>query len=136
MLWSLCAGRRPCAILCSGHQLSHASPQPVRSHHALQLQVKTVIHIWGLTATLVCKRFRCAAVVCTARNCLCCLHCQILPSRRYFETDAFNGVEPKWWFGGGSDITPSYVNEEDMKQFHGVYKVIIFCHVLLKEQCN
>jgi len=36
---------------------------------------------------------------------------------RYFETD--NG---HWWFGGGTDITPAYVDEEDMKHFHGVYK--------------
>jgi len=36
---------------------------------------------------------------------------------RYFETDG--GV---WWFGGGTDITPSYLDEEDMKHFHGTYK--------------
>ena len=37
---------------------------------------------------------------------------------RYFETDG--GV---WWFGGGTDITPSYLDEADMKHFHGTYKV-------------
>jgi len=36
---------------------------------------------------------------------------------RYFETDG--GV---WWFGGGSDLTPSYLFEEDVKHFHGTYK--------------
>eukprot|EP00633_Aureoumbra_lagunensis_P001782 CAMPEP_0197287854 /NCGR_PEP_ID=MMETSP0890-20130614/4636_1 /TAXON_ID=44058 ORGANISM="Aureoumbra lagunensis, Strain CCMP1510" /NCGR_SAMPLE_ID=MMETSP0890 /ASSEMBLY_ACC=CAM_ASM_000533 /LENGTH=376 /DNA_ID=CAMNT_0042758047 /DNA_START=65 /DNA_END=1192 /DNA_ORIENTATION=- len=36
---------------------------------------------------------------------------------RYFETDG--GV---WWFGGGTDITPSYLFEDDMKHFHGAYK--------------
>jgi coproporphyrinogen III oxidase len=36
---------------------------------------------------------------------------------RYFETDG--GVS---WFGGGTDITPSYLNVEDMKHFHGTYK--------------
>ena len=36
---------------------------------------------------------------------------------RYFETDG--GV---WWFGGGTDITPSYLDEDDMKHFHGSYK--------------
>ena len=36
---------------------------------------------------------------------------------RYFETDG--GV---WWFGGGTDITPCYVDEDDMKHFHGTYK--------------
>lgn len=42
---------------------------------------------------------------------------------RYFETDG--GV---WWFGGGTDITPSYVNEDDMKHFHGTYKNICDKH--------
>lgn len=42
---------------------------------------------------------------------------------RYFETDG--GL---WWFGGGTDITPSFVNEEDMKQFHGTYKKVCDRH--------
>lgn len=33
-----------------------------------------------------------------------------------------------WWFGGGTDITPSYVNEEDMKHFHGTYKEVCDKH--------
>ncbi|CAI7817997.1 unnamed protein product [Closterium sp. NIES-53] len=44
---------------------------------------------------------------------------------RYFETDAPAGVKdaPRaWWFGGGTDITPSYLFEEDMKHFHGLQK--------------
>jgi len=51
-------------------------------------------------------------------------HCPTMHfNYRYFETDG--GV---WWFGGGTDITPSYVNEEDMKHFHGVYKEICDKH--------
>jgi coproporphyrinogen III oxidase len=42
---------------------------------------------------------------------------------RYFETDG--GV---WWFGGGTDITPAYINEDDMKHFHGTYKEICDKH--------
>jgi coproporphyrinogen III oxidase len=42
---------------------------------------------------------------------------------RYFETDG--GV---WWFGGGTDITPAYVNEDDMKHFHGTYKEVCDKH--------
>ena len=42
---------------------------------------------------------------------------------RYFETDEWNGIPKQWWFGGGTDITPSYLYEEDMKFFHGTYKV-------------
>lgn len=42
---------------------------------------------------------------------------------RYFETDG--GV---WWFGGGTDITPSYIDEDDMKHFHGTYKDICDKH--------
>eukprot|EP00475_Leptophrys_vorax_P024521 TRINITY_DN33861_c0_g1_i1.p1 TRINITY_DN33861_c0_g1~~TRINITY_DN33861_c0_g1_i1.p1 ORF type:complete len:404 (+),score=30.76 TRINITY_DN33861_c0_g1_i1:53-1264(+) len=44
---------------------------------------------------------------------------------RYFETDAPSDAPdaPRaWWFGGGTDITPSYLFEEDMKHFHGVQK--------------
>jgi coproporphyrinogen III oxidase len=33
---------------------------------------------------------------------------------RYFETDEGK----KWWFGGGIDLTPHYVNEEDARFFH------------------
>jgi len=36
---------------------------------------------------------------------------------RFFETD--RGL---WWFGGGTDLTPSYLFEEDAKHFHSVYK--------------
>merc|ERR1719311_1102268 len=42
---------------------------------------------------------------------------------RYFETDG--GV---WWFGGGTDITPAYLFEEDMAHFHGTYKKICDSH--------
>lgn len=42
---------------------------------------------------------------------------------RYFETDG--GV---WWFGGGTDITPSYLNLDDMKHFHGTYKEVCDRH--------
>jgi coproporphyrinogen III oxidase len=51
-------------------------------------------------------------------------HCPTMHfNYRYFETDG--GV---WWFGGGTDITPSYVNEDDMKHFHGTYKEICDNH--------
>jgi len=36
---------------------------------------------------------------------------------RYFETES-----GAWWFGGGTDITPSYLDLDDMKHFHGTYK--------------
>jgi len=51
-------------------------------------------------------------------------HCPTMHfNYRYFETDG--GV---WWFGGGTDITPSYVNEDDMKHFHGTYKEVCDKH--------
>ena len=42
---------------------------------------------------------------------------------RYFETDG--GV---WWFGGGSDLTPSYLFEDDVKHFHQTYKNVCDKH--------
>uniref|UniRef100_A0A7S2L134 coproporphyrinogen oxidase n=2 Tax=Leptocylindrus danicus TaxID=163516 RepID=A0A7S2L134_9STRA len=51
-------------------------------------------------------------------------HCPTMHfNYRYFETDG--GV---WWFGGGTDITPSFINEDDMKQFHGTYKEVCDKH--------
>ncbi|KAL5214133.1 hypothetical protein ABZP36_003285 [Zizania latifolia] len=44
---------------------------------------------------------------------------------RYFETDAPKdapGAPKQWWFGGGTDLTPSYIIEEDVKHFHSVQK--------------
>ncbi|GAA5987089.1 hypothetical protein JCM10908_001021 [Rhodotorula pacifica] len=44
---------------------------------------------------------------------------------RYFEIQDPNDPngEPKaWWFGGGTDLTPSYLYEEDARSFHGLYK--------------
>jgi coproporphyrinogen III oxidase len=48
---------------------------------------------------------------------------------RYFEVteplqegDEGTGKVLTWWFGGGSDLTPSYLFEEDAKHFHGTLK--------------
>ncbi|GMH54964.1 hypothetical protein TrRE_jg4634 [Triparma retinervis] len=51
-------------------------------------------------------------------------HCPTMHfNYRYFETDG--GV---WWFGGGTDITPCYIDEEDMAHFHGTYKRVCDNH--------
>ncbi|KAK9838530.1 hypothetical protein WJX81_005837 [Elliptochloris bilobata] len=47
---------------------------------------------------------------------------------RYFETEDWNGIPGQWWFGGGTDITPAYVNEADMRHFHGTYKAVCDRH--------
>ena len=47
---------------------------------------------------------------------------------RYFETDEWRGVPGQWWFGGGTDITPSYLYTEDMEHFHGAYKAVCDAH--------
>ncbi|EES14712.1 hypothetical protein BDA96_07G080200 [Sorghum bicolor] len=46
---------------------------------------------------------------------------------RYFETEAPKdapGAPRQWWFGGGTDLTPSYIIEEDIKHFHSVQKQV------------
>ncbi|KAH3674180.1 hypothetical protein WICMUC_003422 [Wickerhamomyces mucosus] len=41
---------------------------------------------------------------------------------RYFETWNPDGTPQTWWFGGGADLTPSYLYEEDAKLFHQEHK--------------
>jgi len=42
---------------------------------------------------------------------------------RYFETEADPSLGKRaWWFGGGQDISPAYLYEEDIKHFHGTLK--------------
>lgn len=46
---------------------------------------------------------------------------------RYFETDAPKdspGAPRQWWFGGGTDFTPAYIFDEDVKHFHSVQKTV------------
>lgn len=51
-------------------------------------------------------------------------HCPTMHfNYRYFETEG--GV---WWFGGGTDLTPSYVNVDDIRHFHQTYKDICDKH--------
>lgn len=40
---------------------------------------------------------------------------------RYFEVIGEDGVK-QWWFGGGTDLTPYYLNEEDSVHFHKTLK--------------
>ncbi len=40
---------------------------------------------------------------------------------RYFERGA-PGAPAAWWFGGGSDLTPAYLFEEDARHFHRTLK--------------
>lgn len=39
-------------------------------------------------------------------------------------TDA-PGAPRQWWFGGGTDLTPAYIFEEDVKHFHSVCEPIL-----------
>ncbi|KAF2840376.1 coproporphyrinogen III oxidase [Patellaria atrata CBS 101060] len=41
---------------------------------------------------------------------------------RYFETANADGSPNAWWFGGGSDLTPSYLFDEDAIHFHRTLK--------------
>jgi len=46
---------------------------------------------------------------------------------RYFEITLPN-QEKVWWYGGGADLTPMMVNEEDPRFFHGVWKGVCDRH--------
>lgn len=41
---------------------------------------------------------------------------------RYFETWNADGTPQTWWFGGGADMTPYYLYEEDAELFHQCHK--------------
>ena len=41
---------------------------------------------------------------------------------RYFETMNADGTENTWWFGGGTDLTPCYLFDEDAIHFHKTLK--------------
>ena len=43
---------------------------------------------------------------------------------RYFEMPSIGGNEPVRWFGGGIDVTPHYIIDEDAKFFHGHLKSV------------
>jgi coproporphyrinogen III oxidase len=43
---------------------------------------------------------------------------------RYFE----RGEGQAWWFGGGTDLTPSYLFEDDARHFHGTLKAACDAH--------
>ena len=50
---------------------------------------------------------------------------------RYFETDAPRAPRARpraWWFGGGTDLTPSYIFQEDAAHFHGTLKEVCDKH--------
>lgn len=40
---------------------------------------------------------------------------------RYFEVENQDG-STQWWFGGGTDLTPYYLDEDDVKHFHSTLK--------------
>ena len=40
---------------------------------------------------------------------------------RYFEVEVGKGRK-QWWFGGGTDLTPTYLSQEDAVHFHGTLK--------------
>jgi coproporphyrinogen III oxidase len=62
----------------------------------------------------------------------CGLSCVMHPRNPHCPTMHFNyrifQTDKTWWFGGGTDITPCYIDEEDMKHFHGVYKDVCDRH--------
>jgi coproporphyrinogen III oxidase len=47
---------------------------------------------------------------------------------RYFETADDEGNTASWWFGGGCDLTPSYLFDEDAIHFHKTIKEACDAH--------
>ena len=60
---------------------------------------------------------------------------------RYFELYNEDGTLADAWFGGGTDITPYYLFEEDVKHFHSTYKNVcddfdVRFYPSFKKQCD
>ncbi|KAF4591527.1 coproporphyrinogen III oxidase [Ophiocordyceps camponoti-floridani] len=47
---------------------------------------------------------------------------------RFFETAKPDGSSQAWWFGGGSDLTPAYLFDEDAIHFHRTLKEACDAH--------
>ncbi|KAB8342772.1 hypothetical protein FH972_022370 [Carpinus fangiana] len=47
---------------------------------------------------------------------------------RYFETANADGSPNAWWFGGGTDLTPNYLFDEDAIHFHRTIKEACDAH--------
>ncbi|KAL8296715.1 hypothetical protein RB597_006028 [Gaeumannomyces tritici] len=47
---------------------------------------------------------------------------------RYFETAHPDGSSGAWWFGGGADLTPAYLFDEDAVHFHRTLKDVCDKH--------
>lgn len=47
---------------------------------------------------------------------------------RYFETANADGTPNAWWFGGGTDLTPNYLFDEDAIHFHRTIKEACDAH--------
>ena len=41
---------------------------------------------------------------------------------RYFEIGDAPGAVHTWWFGGGADLTPMYLDEDDARHFHRLHR--------------
>ncbi|MEE9391342.1 MAG: oxygen-dependent coproporphyrinogen oxidase [Planctomycetota bacterium] len=48
---------------------------------------------------------------------------------RYFEVERAEG-DKVWWFGGGTDLTPNFLVEKDVREFHGKLKSVCDAHDL------
>jgi coproporphyrinogen III oxidase len=61
---------------------------------------------------------------------------------RYFELESsLPETSTMWWFGGGSDLTPAYLFEDDVRYFHGVLRSACNAHdqdyyPRFKQQCD
>jgi coproporphyrinogen III oxidase len=61
---------------------------------------------------------------------------------RYFELETSQARTPgTWWFGGGADLTPAYLFEDDVVHFHHVHKEVcdLYCQAFyprFKQWCD
>ncbi|VDD75713.1 unnamed protein product [Mesocestoides corti] len=102
---------------------------PLRVHNCFQILCFDLNRI-------TFKRLPNAANVCTKTTTHACfLHCQRNPHAptmhfnfRYFEVVDVETGKSTWWFGGGCDLTPSYLYDDDARHFHLPFKAACDAH--------
>ena len=106
-------------MISNGNFLEKGGVNTSVVHGELSRKMREVFHI-PLSSASTTKWFACglSLVLHPINPFVPTVHCNY----RYFELTDKEGNVTDCWFGGGTDLTPYYLFEEDAKDFHQTYK--------------